>query len=131
MIRLALAAFLSFALTCGITGLIAKFLSVKFKEMGITGVDVHKPNKPVTAEMGGLAVLIGVAVGASFFYELQPGFSLVFAAGLLTVLLVGVVGIVDDLVSIRQRYKPFIVAAMTVPLSFSYIVTVNSTARIA
>ena len=107
----------SFALTTGIAFVFSRFLSVKFKEMGITGVDVHKPDKPVTAEMGGLAVLIGVAAGATLFYALVPGFSIVFLAGLLTILLVGVVGIFDDIVSIRQRYKPFIVAAMTIPLA--------------
>ena len=117
MINVALAVSLSFALTGGVTFLLARFLSVKFKEMGITGVDVHKPDKPVTAEMGGLAVLIGVVVGASFFYELQPGFSLLFLTGLLTIVFVGIVGIVDDLFSIRQRYKPFLVAAMTIPLA--------------
>jgi UDP-N-acetylglucosamine--dolichyl-phosphate N-acetylglucosaminephosphotransferase len=116
MISLALAIILSFALTGLLTVVLAKFLSVKFKEMGITGIDIHKPDKPVTAEMGGLAVLIGVASGASFFYELEPRISLVFFAGLLTILLVGIVGVVDDLMSIRQRYKPFIVAAMTIPL---------------
>jgi UDP-N-acetylglucosamine--dolichyl-phosphate N-acetylglucosaminephosphotransferase len=116
MTNIALTILLSFALTAGITVLLTRYLAVKFKEIGITGVDVHKPDKPVTAEMGGLAVLIGVAAGASFFYELNPGFSIVFLAGLLTILLVGVVGVVDDLVSIRQRYKPFVVAAMTIPL---------------
>ena len=117
MINVALAVSLSFALTGGVAFVLARFLSVKFKEMGITGVDVHKPDKPVTAEMGGLAVLIGVVVGASFFYELEPGFSPLFLAGLLTILFVGMVGIVDDLFSIRQRYKPFLVAAMTIPLA--------------
>ena len=116
MTNIAFAAALSFALTGGITVVLARFLSVKFKEMGITGVDVHKPDKPVTAEMGGLAILIGVAAGSSFFFELEPGFSFVFLARLLTILLVGMVGVVDDLVSIRQRYKPFVVAAMTIPL---------------
>lgn len=117
MIGIQLAIVLSFALTGVTTFVLTKFLSVKFKEMGITGVDVHKLDRPVTAEMGGLAVLIGVAAGASFFYELEPGFSAVFIAGLLTVLLIGVVGVVDDLISIRQRFKPFIVASMTIPLA--------------
>ncbi|MGI0090270.1 MAG: UDP-N-acetylglucosamine--dolichyl-phosphate N-acetylglucosaminephosphotransferase [Nitrososphaerales archaeon] len=118
MINAILAVSVSFALTVGITVVLSRFLSVKFKEMGITGVDVHKPDKPVTAEMGGLAVLVGVAAGASFLYELEPGFfTFLFFAGLLTILLVGVVGLVDDLISIRQRYKPFVVALMTIPLA--------------
>lgn len=113
---ISLVAAISFVITGVITFVVAKFLSVKFKEMGITGVDVHKPDKPVTAEMGGLAVLVGVAVGASSFYLLDPGLPSLFLASLLTVLLIGIVGVVDDLISIRQRYKPFIVATMTIPL---------------
>jgi len=35
----------------------ARYLSTKFVKMGITGNDIHKPGKPVTAEMGGLSVL--------------------------------------------------------------------------
>ncbi len=117
MINLALGISLSIGLTILITVVLARFLSIKFKQMGITGIDVHKPNKPVTAEMGGLAVMIGVAAGASFLYELEPGlFSSVFLGGLVTILLVGIVGAVDDLVSIRQRYKPFLVALVTTPL---------------
>ena len=99
------------------TIVLSRFLSIKFKEMGITGVDVHKPNKPVTAEMGGLAVLVGVTMGGLLFYVLEPRpFSFLFVAGLVTVLLVGIVGLVDDLISIKQRFKPFLVATMTIPL---------------
>ena len=116
MISTGIAAALSFVVTLAITVVVARFLSVKFKQMGITGVDIHKPDKPVTAEMGGLSVLIGVLIGACLFYLIEPGFSIIFLAGVITILLVGVVGVVDDLVSLRQRYKPFIVAAMTIPL---------------
>ncbi len=99
-----------------VTFFVTKYFSEKFKEMGMTGLDVHKPSKPVTTEMGGLAILVGVAIGAVTFYLLEPQISLVFVAGLLTILLVGIVGVVDDLVSLKQRYKPFIVGAMSIPL---------------
>ena len=116
MISVLGAASFTFLVTAVLTFFLTRSLSQKFKELGITGLDVHKPTKPVTAEMGGLAILVGVALGAALFYLLEPTFPFVYLAALLTVLLVGIVGIVDDMVTLRQRYKPFIVGAMSIPL---------------
>jgi UDP-N-acetylglucosamine--dolichyl-phosphate N-acetylglucosaminephosphotransferase len=107
----ALAAFTSY--------LVARYLAGKFASLGISGVDVHKPDRPVTAEMGGLAVLFGLAVGSAIFLGAafpQDGTFLAFVAGASTTGLVGVVGIVDDLFDIRQRYKPLMIVAATIPL---------------
>ena len=90
----------SFVITALTTFALARFLSVKFVQLGITGLDVHKPDKPVTAEMGGLAVLGGVVAGSLVFYALDPILPFLFFAGLITILLIGVVGLVDDLVSL-------------------------------
>jgi UDP-N-acetylglucosamine--dolichyl-phosphate N-acetylglucosaminephosphotransferase len=110
-------------IAAGLTGVatlgFAKYFSYKFKELGITGVDVHKPDRPITAEMGGLAILIGVTLGASVLYLLYPRFPTVLVAGLLTILLVGVVGLIDDFVTLRQRYKPFIVVATSIPIALA------------
>jgi len=103
--------------------LVADFLSRKFKSMGITGLDVHKRDAPVTAEMGGLSVLVSVALGALLFYMLEPDFPATFIAGILTVLLVGIVGVIDDIFTLRQRYKPFLVALMSAPLAYSLLGT--------
>jgi len=100
---------------------IARYQSGKFASLGISGIDVHKPSRPVTAEMGGLAVLFGLAVGSAVFLFAafpQDGSSLSFIAGASTVGLVGAVGIADDLFDIKQRYKPFMIVAATVPLMF-------------
>jgi len=108
-----LAAFSSYSL--------ARYQSGKFTTLGISGLDVHKPDRPVTAEMGGLAVLFGLAVGSTvFLFAAFPGDGtlLAFAAGASTVGLVGVVGIADDLFDIKQRYKPFMIVAATIPLMF-------------
>jgi len=98
---------------------VARYQSSKFASLGISGIDVHKPDRPVTAEMGGLAVLFGLAVGSTIFLFAdfpEDGSFLSFAVGASTVGLVGVVGIADDLFDIRQRYKPFMIVAATTPL---------------
>jgi len=106
-------------LTGAVTLVLARYFSGKFKELGITGVDVHKPHKPVTAEMGGLAIMIGVTLGAAVMYLLYPGFPILMLAGLVTILLVGVVGLVDDFLVLRQRYKPFIIVAASIPIALA------------
>lgn len=116
-----LAVFPALALTCLLSFIFTDYLSQKFKKIGITGIDIHKPSKPVTAEMGGLAVLIGVAAGASVYYVIARNLPFVFLACLLTILLVGIVGVADDLFALKQRYKPFIVAAASAPLSLALL----------
>ncbi len=87
----------------------------------MTGIDVHKPNRPATAEMGGLAVLVGLAVGSAVFLLASPpedGAGLAFVAGLSAIGFTGVVGIVDDLFDVRQRYKPFMIVVASLPLVY-------------
>ncbi|HZW57111.1 MAG TPA: hypothetical protein VFF30_12550 [Nitrososphaerales archaeon] len=104
---------------CIVAFLLASLFASKFKQFGLTGLDVHKPDRPEVAEMGGLAVLAGVFAAlplAFIFYgsSIPP----VFVAGFVTVVAVGVIGILDDMLNLRQRYKPFLVAAASFPLAF-------------
>jgi UDP-N-acetylglucosamine--dolichyl-phosphate N-acetylglucosaminephosphotransferase len=63
---------------------------------GICGRDVHKPDRPLIPEMGGVTIVVGLAVGMGFFTALNPEFSLTAAAFLSTVVVAAVVGVVDD-----------------------------------
>lgn len=111
------------AVTLSISYVVARFISVKFKKIGITGLDVHKLERPVTAEMGGLAVLVSCLIGTLIFYLIQPNFSSLFLAATVTILLVGIVGVIDDLIALRQRYKPFLVALASAPLAYALLGT--------
>jgi UDP-N-acetylglucosamine--dolichyl-phosphate N-acetylglucosaminephosphotransferase len=98
---------------------VARFESRKFPSMGISGVDIHKAERPVRAEMGGLAVL--VALGAASTLYLALNFSLdgplvLFAAASSAVVLTGLVGVTDDIVEISQKLKPFLIVAASTPL---------------
>ena len=100
---------------------VARFESRSFLSRGISGVDIHKADRPVRAEMGGLAVLISLAV-ASFVY-LGFDFAIddppvVFAAVTSTVALTGVVGVADDVVEFSQKYKPLLIVAASTPLMY-------------
>ncbi|MGA2665105.1 MAG: UDP-N-acetylglucosamine--dolichyl-phosphate N-acetylglucosaminephosphotransferase [Nitrososphaerales archaeon] len=96
----------------------ARYLSVKFVKMGITGNDIHKPGRPVTAEMGGLSVLLGLLVGAAVVMAVGQDPSPLFLGGLATVAGSGLVGVLDDLTDMRQRYKPFLIGAASLPLMY-------------
>lgn len=87
----------------------------RLKASGVSGVDVHKPARPVCAEMGGLAILLGF-VGAFCLSIFLRGSSLNVVCAFLTIVLVGFVGVVDDLFDMKQRYKPLLIALASVPL---------------
>jgi UDP-N-acetylglucosamine--dolichyl-phosphate N-acetylglucosaminephosphotransferase len=96
----------------------ARYLSRKFVKMGITGNDVHKVGRPVTAEMGGLSVLLGLLIGFSVVLigtdDPQP----LLVAGVATIVGASLVGVLDDMTNMRQRYKPFLLAATAIPLMY-------------
>ncbi|WP_457750648.1 MraY family glycosyltransferase [Thermococcus sp.] len=92
-----------------ITLTLTPYLAARMKNAGIVGRDIHKPNQPEVAEMGGLALIIGTGI-AGVFIEGLPGWLLsVF-------LLFGVVGIIDDLTYLRQLHKVLLSLLVSLPL---------------
>ncbi len=77
---------------------------IRFIEaLGLTGMDVHKRERPRVAEMGGPAVLSGFLLGIFaligarvFLYGLSDGLIEMFAA-ITTILLTCFIGVLDDL----------------------------------
>jgi UDP-N-acetylglucosamine--dolichyl-phosphate N-acetylglucosaminephosphotransferase len=98
---------------------VAKYESRAFPSMGISGIDVHKVDRPVRAEMGGLAVLVAMALASTFYLGLEyslDGTTVLFAAVAATVALTGLVGVADDMLEISQKLKPFLVVVAAAPL---------------
>jgi UDP-N-acetylglucosamine--dolichyl-phosphate N-acetylglucosaminephosphotransferase len=113
----------SVVVTLALAYALTRVISQKFQKFGIAGKDIHKLDRPLRAEMGGLSVLIAVPIGSVFLLYLDPSTTFVFITGLATILLVGAVGVFDDLFSIKQRYKPFLVAGASIPLAWSLFST--------
>lgn len=88
---------------------------------GLTGKDMHKPNKPEVANLGGLAVAIAVAtaiilaIGFKTFFHTAINLTLIMA-GLITILLINFIGIFDDLFEIRQVVKALLPLFASIPL---------------
>jgi UDP-N-acetylglucosamine--dolichyl-phosphate N-acetylglucosaminephosphotransferase len=98
---------------------VARFESRTFPSRGISGIDVHKADSPVRAEMGGLSVLAALGVGSVLYLGLNfgaDGPAVLFAAAASTVSLTGLIGVADDMVEISQKYKPFFIVAASIPL---------------
>jgi UDP-N-acetylglucosamine--dolichyl-phosphate N-acetylglucosaminephosphotransferase len=112
------------------------FLSVpvlirKFARACIIGRDMHKAGKPEIPEMGGLAVVAGFVAGVLVAIAMItlmhsrligdssfPVFSSlieIFAA-LVTILIITLIGVFDDLVSMRQSVKAFLPVVAALPL---------------
>lgn len=106
-VSLIIAMIISLVITLRMTPKLIEFL----KAAGITGKDIQKKNKPVIAEMGGPAVLIGFLSGIFFLiwlkvflYGEQQNLVELFAA-ITTILIITLIGIFDDLSSLTRKGK--------------------------
>lgn len=98
---------------------LASIFSRKFLALGITGVDIHKLDKPIRAEMGGLSVLLAVSLGSALLMALDGDRSFLFLAGVGTLSLAGIVGLADDRWELRQRDKAVLIVAASLVLSLA------------
>ncbi len=98
---------------------LASLFSRKFVALGITGVDIHKLDRPIRAEMGGLSVLLAMSLGSALLMALDGDRDLMFMTGVGTLTLTGIVGLADDKLELRQRDKALLIAAASVLLSFA------------
>ena len=95
----------------------------RLRRAGIAGRDMHKPGKPPVAEMGGVAIVAGIGVGISvalammsFFHVFQDASVVLLLAALAVILLTALIGIIDDLLGMRQFVKAFLPAVAALPL---------------
>ncbi|NVM34707.1 MAG: hypothetical protein HWN81_03865 [Candidatus Lokiarchaeota archaeon] len=79
---------------------------IKFMERKkYVGIDIHKNAKPEIAESGGLSIIFGFIFALIFLIIFFPGFFKEILIFLLTVLLAGFIGFIDDRKKLRSRYK--------------------------
>lgn len=98
---LAIIFIIGFVITYFSIPLIIKFM----KRKGYVGIDIHKNAKPEVAESGGLSIVIGFTISSIFLILFFPSFINEILIFVLTVLLAGVIGFIDDRIRLRSRYK--------------------------
>jgi UDP-N-acetylglucosamine--dolichyl-phosphate N-acetylglucosaminephosphotransferase len=131
MIALIISIILSFLVTYLITPYFIKFL----ESAKIVGIDVHKPNKPKIAEMGGPPVLIGFLLGIFFYIFVKTFFNVGLSESdmisilitISTAMMISIIGIFDDLgslikrvngkrIGIKRKYKVLFPLIAAIPL---------------
>ncbi len=92
-----------------VTFLVTYFLLpyiIKFmKKKNYVGYDIHKNARPEIAESGGLSMVIGFTIASLLIMIFFSDFFKVTIIFLLTVLLAGTIGFIDDRKKLKSRYK--------------------------
>jgi UDP-N-acetylglucosamine--dolichyl-phosphate N-acetylglucosaminephosphotransferase len=98
-------------------------LIVRLRHSGITGVDRHKPSQPRIPEMGGVGILAGFSVGILLAVAIERFWGTVLQVNLIelfaafsTILIVTLIGILDDLLRISQGLKAILPIFASLPL---------------
>lgn len=105
-----------FTISFIITFILVPLLIRKFKEKGIVGIDVHKPEKPEIPEMGGLSILISIIVSTVFLIIVCNNLTKFFTTFLIVVIVVGIVGAIDDIKPLNPKLKPTLTALASLPI---------------
>jgi len=94
-----------------------------FRRRGIVGKDMHKPDLPLVPEMGGLIMVAGFAAGMLFiiaYNTFMSRFLSINLTGMLAIfcvaLTIAVIGVMDDLMKLRQAIKVVLPLFASLPL---------------
>ncbi len=95
---------------CGLVAFLMTFgvmptLIRRLKNADIVGRDIHKFTKPEVAEMGGIGILFGFAIAIMLGVYLYPQWQSQLTITLIVILLVGIIGMVDDLIMLSSKEK--------------------------
>ncbi|MEM3372995.1 MAG: hypothetical protein QXF76_02155 [Candidatus Anstonellales archaeon] len=119
--QLVLSFLLFFILSFFMSHFISWFISRRGKNSKITGIDVHKEDKPVIPEMGGFAVIGGLLAGFmtaiffdTFVYDIFDEKAI--TAIVLVITIAGLIGIVDDIYVLPQWLKAILPMFISAPL---------------
>ncbi len=75
------------------------------KRKGYTGIDIHKNLKTEVPESGGISIIIGISFTAILLTVFFPDFFNEILIFVLTVVISGLIGYLDDRIKLRSRYK--------------------------
>ncbi|MGL4669885.1 MAG: MraY family glycosyltransferase [Methanobacteriaceae archaeon] len=106
---------------CGILSFVLTYFTMpklikRLKKADIVGKDIHKLSKPIVAEMGGIGILFGFTIGIFAGIYLYPLLTLQLVLSLVVILLVGIIGMVDDLIALKSKEKLILLFLAGLPL---------------
>ena len=109
------------AIICGLLAFMVTHLSMpriikKLEDADIVGKDLHKSWKPIVAEMGGFGILFGFIIGMFSGIYMHDILAFSLCIVLIVILLVGIIGIADDLLVLSSKEKLFLLFLAGLPL---------------
>ena len=96
---------ISFIVGFVITLVIIPYVIRIMKRKGYTGIDIHKTLKTEVPESGGISIIIGLSITAILLTIFFPDFFNEIFIFVLTVVISGLIGYVDDRIKLKSRYK--------------------------
>ena len=112
------------AIICGllsfsVTRLFMPKIIQKLEEADIVGKDIHKSWKPVVAEMGGFGIIFGFVIGMFSGIYMHDILAFPLLIVLVVILLVGMIGILDELLALSSKSKFFLLFIAGLPLMWA------------
>ena len=112
------------ALICGLLSFLVTRLTMpkmikKLEDADIVGKDIHKSWKPVVAEMGGFGILFGFCIGMFSGIYMHDIIAFQLCIVLVVILLVAMIGVVDDLLALSSKEKFFLLLLAGLPLMWA------------
>ncbi len=92
-----------------------------FREKGMTGIDVHKPDRPEIPKGGGVVILFAIvialvaAIGITTFSGENINTGLL--AALVSILMAGMIGLLDDILNFRNTIKIVLPLVASIPMA--------------
>lgn len=118
--------FLSFVISFFITLFATPYWINRAKKVGLIGKDMNKYDKPKIAEIGGIPVVLGFIFGVLFYIAVKTFYinfddtNTFIMAGLATILLITLIGLIDDILGwklgLRQYQKPLLTLIAALPI---------------
>jgi len=109
----ALVAIISFAIVAVSTGRLAK----KMRWLGFVDKDANKPGTPLVPKMGGISIVLGFVVAVLLALQLSSQVNtILLLAAINTVVLISFLGLIDDMMNLRDRYRVLLPLFAALPL---------------
>lgn len=106
-----------FLISFSVTYIVTKPLIKHLRKAGILGRDKNKIGEVYVPEMGGFAIVAGLLAGILLKIGISSGSSLTYLlAASSSILIVSLVGVIDDLFVMEQRLKAVLPVLASVPL---------------
>jgi UDP-N-acetylglucosamine--dolichyl-phosphate N-acetylglucosaminephosphotransferase len=91
----------------------------RLKKEGLNGIDLHKVDRPMIPRMGGLAIMLGYVSGALLLLPVFSQIYVALTAILSSILMVAMLGIIDDVLDLSQATRTLLPLIASLPLTIS------------